>query len=276
LTLRALRESASVQFAAAGLDAPRLTAEVLLAHALRRARSYLFAHDLDEAPEGLAAEFAALVARRLAGVPTQHLTGVQEFYGRPFRVSPAALIPRPETEHVVEHALEVARDALVIADIGAGTGAIGVTLALELKRRVVLTDLSAPALWLARENALALGARCDYALGDALSPLAAKSVDLLVSNPPYIPLAERDGLACEVRDHDPALALFGGESGNEIYERIFAEAPRVLRTGGWLVLELGWQSAPAVRALAAHRWGDVSVLPDLAGHDRVFRARLER
>jgi release factor glutamine methyltransferase len=257
---------------AAGVDSPRLTAELLMAHALGRERSYLFAHDHDDVPGGLA--FDSLVTRRAAGEPLQHITGVQEFYGRPFRVSRDVLIPRPETEHVVERALALAGGASRIVDVGAGSGAIGVTLALELSRRVVLTDVSPPALAMARANASALGASCSFVLADGLASFASASVDLIVSNPPYIPLGERDSLAVEVREHDPALALFGGESGNEIYRRILAEAPRVLRPGGWLVMELGWQSARAVRMLAGSLWTNVRVEQDLAGHDRVFSARL--
>ena len=275
MTLRAALDEAIRQLDQGQAGAPRLTAEVLLAHALGQERSYLYAHDLEPCPDEVFSAFRDLVRERLAGRPTQYLTGRQEFYGRDFRVTPAVLIPRPETEHVVERALALAGDGQRLADVGCGSGAIGVTLALELRRRMVLTDLSAEALWMARENAAALGARCDFVQGDALSMLGTKSLDLIVSNPPYIPLTDAPILACEVRDAEPALALFGGESGNDVYARIMEEAPRVLRSGGWLVMELGWQSAAAVCAMAAAHFTQVEVGQDLAGHDRVFSARLK-
>ena len=272
MTLRAVLEEGVRRLVLGGVDVPRLTAEVLLTNLLGRERSYLFAHDLDDC--AVSGEFFALVARRAAGEPTQRITGEQEFYGRRFGLTLDVLIPRPESEHVVERALAVAGEASRIVDVGTGSGAIGVTLALELRRRVLVTDLSLPALAVAFGNATALGARCDFVLGDALAMVATKSVDLIVSNPPYIALAERESLALEVREHDPAVALFGGESGLDVYARILAEAPRVLRTGGWLVLELGWQSADGVRTLAGSGWRDVEIGQDLAGRDRVFSARL--
>lgn len=268
-TLRAAIDQASRRLAECGVDAPRLTAELLIAHALGHERSYLYAHDLDPLPPSL--NYHALIERRARREPLQHITGVQEFYGRPFHVTPEVLIPRPETEHVVERALQLAPQANAIADIGTGSGAIGVTLSLELRRPLLLTDLSAPALRIAQANANQLGAACTFVQGDTLTMLASQSLDLIVSNPPYIPLAERETLEPEVRHHDPALALFGGESGNDIYAKLLAEAPRVLRPGGWIVLELGWQSAHAVRALAKD-WCDIQVHPDLAGRDRVFSA----
>jgi release factor glutamine methyltransferase len=271
MTLRAALADAARQFEKAGVGAPRLTAEVLLAHTLGRDRSYLIAHDQDPCPSS----FAALVHQRLEGVPTQYLTGRQEFYGRDFAVTPGVLIPRPETEHVVERALELAPGASAIADIGCGSGIIGITLALELRRPTLLTDLSPAALTLARRNAERLHAACDFLEADLLTACRPHSLDLIVSNPPYIPLGDRPTLATEVRDHEPSLALFGGESGNDVYARLLADAPRVLRPGGWLVLELGWQSAAAVTALAQEHFTQIEVGQDLAGHDRVFSARLK-
>ena len=271
MTLRAALDQATRQLHQTSIGAPRLTAEVLLAHALGRDRSYLYAHDTDPCP----ASFATLVSARLTGQPTQYLTGRQEFYGRDFHVAPGVLIPRPETEFVVERALALAPHANRIADIGCGSGAIGLTLALELQRPVLLTDISTTALAIAKTNAFTLQATCLLLAADALTALAPRSLDLIVSNPPYIPLSDQPTLATEVRDHEPALALFGGSSGHDIYARILAEAPRVLRPGGWLVLELGWQSAAAVTALAQEHFEQIEVRPDLAGHDRVFSARLK-
>ena len=253
MTLRAALDEATRQLHQASVGTPRLTAEVLLAHALGRDRSYLYAHDTDPCP----ASFATLVSARLAGQPTQYITGRQEFYGRDFHVAPGVLIPRPETEFVVERALSLAPHASRIADIGCGSGAIGITLALELQRPILLTDISTTALAIASANATALQAACHFLAADALTALAPHSLDLIVSNPPYIPLADQPTLAIEVRDHEPALALFGGASGNDVYARILAQAPRVLRPGGWLVLELGWQSAAAVNALAQEHFAHI-------------------
>ncbi len=255
----------------AGILAPRLTAEVLLCHALGRERVYLFSH-----PEVLLSEVAWIhygryLHQRLQGKPTQYITGKQEFYGRDFRVSPAVLIPRPETEHVVERVLALNPEGS-LADIGCGSGAIGVTLALEMNRRVLLADISPEALTVARANARTLGAHVDCLAGDLTTALAPASLNLLVSNPPYIPLADAATLQREVRDFEPHLALFGGESGNDIYARLAVEAERVLRPGGWVVLELGFGSEAAVRRLFSN-WPKVQVDPDLAGIPRVFSAQ---
>jgi release factor glutamine methyltransferase len=255
----------------ANILAPRLTAQVLLSHALNKERIYLFTH-----PEELLTELAWIhygryLHQRLQGKPTQYITHHQEFYGRDFKVSPAVLIPRPETEHLIERVLALNPSGR-IADIGCGSGAIGITLALELQRPVLLTDISAEALAVATTNAKTLSADAWFLQGDLTHALAAHSLDLLVSNPPYIPLTDAPALQREVRDHEPHLALFGGESGHEIYARLIAEAERVLKPSGWLVLELGYSSEPAVRALLSG-WRTVQVEPDLAGIPRVLSAR---
>ena len=211
---------------------------------------------------------------RLQGKPTQYITRTQEWYGRPFRVSPAVLIPRPETEHVVEHALEVARDARTVLDIGTGSGALAVTLALELGARAVATDLSHAALAVARQNATRLGARVDFVQADLAAGLAAR-FDLIVSNPPYIPAAEIPTLQREVREHEPHLALLGGDEGTEPYRRIIPQAEQLLRPGGWLIFEIGYRGEAAVRAaFAAGPWSEVTTGRDLAGWPRVLRGRL--
>ncbi len=255
----------------AGMIAPRLTAEVLLSHALGRERIYLFAH-----PEELLSELAWIhygryLHQRLQGRPTQYITQKQEFYGRDFNVSPAVLIPRPETEHAVERVLALNPQGR-IADIGCGSGAIGITLALELRRPILLTDLSADALQVAATNAKALKAEPTYLQCDLTTALAPASLDLLVSNPPYIPLTDAPTLQREVHDYEPHLALFGGHDGNDIYARLVAEAERVIKPGGWLVLELGYSNEAAVRTLLSH-WTTVQVEPDLAGIPRVLSAR---
>lgn len=251
--------------------APRLTAEVLLCHALGKERSYLFGHPEDLLSEVAWIHYGRYLHQRLQGRPTQYITRKQEFYGRDFTVNEAVLIPRPETEHVVERVLAL-RPQGRIADVGCGSGAIGITLSIELSVPVLLIDLSREALTVAAVNARRLAAPVQLMAGDLTTALAPGSLDLLVSNPPYIPLSDSPTLQPEVRDYEPHLALFGGESGNEVYARLIAEAERVLRPDGWLVLELGYDREAAVRALLRH-WSFVQVDPDLAGIPRVLSAR---
>jgi len=254
---------------------PRLTAEVLLAHALQRDRVYLVAHSEDELPEIGWIHFGRYLHERIQGKPTQYITKKQEFYGREFRVTADVLIPRPETEHVVEVALEVARGARRVLDVGTGSGALAVTLALELGADAVATDISPAAALVAAQNAASLGARTRVVVCDLMNAVASESIELLVSNPPYVPLAQRAGMQREVRDWEPEVALFGGESGFELYERILADAPRLLRRDGWLVMELGFGSADRVQSMM-HDWMDVRLTPDLAGIPRVISGRCVR
>ena len=257
----------------AGVAVPKLTAEVLLAHALQRDRSYLIAHAGDELTELGWIHFGRYLHERMSGRPTQHITKKQEWYGREFRVSPAVLIPRPETEHLIERALEIASVAERILDVGGGSGIIGITLALELSRPVLLCDVSRDALAIARENARRLKAEVSFFEGDLTEAVAPRSLDLVISNPPYIPLGDAPGLAREVRDFEPALALFGGEDGHACYRRLIADAPRVLRPGGHLILELDHRAGPAVLAMLDSRWTGAHIGHDLAGHPRVLSAR---
>ena len=258
----------------AGIAAPRLTAEVLLGHALGQERAFLYAHSERELREVEWIHYGRYLHERLNGKPTQYITGRQEFYGREFRVTPDVLIPRPETELVVETALDVGRGARRIVDAGCGSGAIAITLQLETGALVAGTDISVAALAVAAENGRRLGARIEWIQCDLLSAIAAASVDMIVSNPPYVPLGDRAGLQREVRDYEPAVALFAGPTGFEIYEKLVADAARVLRPGGWLVLELGYTSRDRVTAMLSAKWRDVRVAPDLAGIPRVLAARL--
>jgi len=251
---------------------PRLTAEVLLGHAMRVDRVYLFAHPEQELAEVEWLHYGRYLHERLKGKPTQYITKQQEFYGRAFRVTPDVLIPRPETEHVVEVALERAKGARRILDIGAGSGAIAVTLQLESHVETWATDVSVAAAQVAAANAERLGAQIQVVVGDLMSAIGSGTMDLIVSNPPYVPLTQREGLQREVRDFEPHVALFGGETGFEIYDRIVADAPRVLRNGGWLVMELGFGCAEHVEQRLSG-WRDVRVFPDLAGIPRVIAAQ---
>jgi release factor glutamine methyltransferase len=250
----------------------RLTAEVLLSHALHRGRTYLFAHPEQELREVEWLHYGRYLHERMGGKPTQYITRRAEFYGREFRVTPDVLIPRPETEHVVEAALPIARGARHILDVGAGSGALAITLQIETGAETWATDISPAAAAVARENARGLDSEITVVVCDLMAAIAPGIIDLIVSNPPYVPLAEREGLQREVRDWEPHVALFAGESGFDIYDRIVADAPRVLRAGGWLILELGFGSREHVAGLLAE-WGDLRIEPDLAGIPRVIVAR---
>ncbi|MBZ5700312.1 MAG: peptide chain release factor N(5)-glutamine methyltransferase [Acidobacteriia bacterium] len=295
-----------------------LAAELLLLHVLGRDRAWLYAHPEAELAPPDAQRFAALLARRAAGEPTQHLTGKQEFWGLEFEVTPDVLIPRPETEHLVEVALDrlAVREirasrppktqgaGLLIADVGTGSGCLAVTLAKELPGATIFaTDVSAAALAVARRNATRHGvaARIHFLachLLDALPPVGARHavpapfdispvtnhqspvtspesrfLDLIVSNPPYIGRREAPTLPREVREHEPELALYGGEEGYELYADLIAQAAAHLKPGGLLVLELGHDSLPAVRPLFDFpAWTNVAVTNDLAGIPRVLAA----
>jgi release factor glutamine methyltransferase len=258
----------------ASIPAPRLTAEVLLGHALGRERPYLYSHPEEELTDLAQASYARYLRERLQGKPTQYITERQEFYGRRFLVTPNVLIPRPETEHVIETALAAAAGARRVVDVGCGSGAIAVTLGLEMQADIWATDVSSAALAVAASNARQLGAQVHFVACDLASALAAGSMDLLVSNPPYVPLRDAPGLQREVRDYEPHVALFAGETGLEIYERLVKEAARVLRPGGALVLELGFKTSDPVRGMLGPLWREVRVVPDLAGIPRVLAARL--
>ncbi len=263
-------------FARCGVDAPRLTAELLLASALGcdRVRLYL---DFDK-PVGEAelAAYRALVKRRAAGEPTAYLTGRREFYGRTFRADPRALIPRPETELVVEAALAALPDGGAALDLCTGSGCIGVTLALERpSARVAAADLSPEALALARENAAALGARVDFYQGDLYEPLPPDlRFDVIAANPPYVPTPEVPKLARELF-HEPMVALDGGQGGLGVAGRLIAEAPRRLRPGGTLVVEMHESHAERFPQLCREAgFASAESRRDLAGLWRYVVARL--
>jgi release factor glutamine methyltransferase len=260
-----------------GIAVPRLTAEVLLAHAMHVERVYFFAHPEQELSDLEWLHYGRYLHERLGGKPTQYITRHQEFYSRDFRVTPDVLIPRPETEHVVEVALEVvmplARGARRVLDIGTGSGALAVTLRLEMGVETWATEISPAAALVAAGNAARLGAPVHFVVCDLMEAIAAETMDLIVSNPPYVPVAQREGLQREVRDFEPHVALFAGPTGFELYDRIVADAPRVLKPGGWLIMELGFTSLDRVQALLSG-WDSLRVVPDLAGIPRVIAARV--
>jgi len=256
------------------ISAPRLTAEVLLTHALQRERSYLYAHPEEELSETAWIHYGRYLHERLNGKPTQYITGRQEFYGRDFRVTSDVLIPRPETEHLVEAALTRIQPRDVVVDVGTGSGAIAITLALETGAHIFASDISTAALSAARTNAQQLSAHVEMFACDLADALSGGSINVLVSNPPYVPKTDHPSLQREVRDYEPHVALFAGPSGLELYERLIAEAARVLRPHGWLLLELGYNSLDPVRAMLEQGWTDIDVIADLAGFPRVIAARL--
>jgi release factor glutamine methyltransferase len=259
-------------FEDASITAPRLTAEVLLAHAIGCDRSWLYAHSDEELREVWWIHYGRYLHDRLSGKPTQYITGHQEFYGRDFRVTPDVLIPRPETEHVIEAALAGCTAARAILDIGAGSGAIAITLAVEKQTRVFATDISLPALGVAAENARKLGADVHFVCCDLGAALEANAFDLVVSNPPYVPETGSNTLQREVREHEPAVALYGGADGFAIYRRLIPEAARLLRPSGWLIMETAYNAVETVTGIL-DGWRDIEVGKDLAGLPRVITAR---
>ena len=256
------------------IGAARLTAEVLLAYAVHRDRNFLYSHPEHELSEIEWLHYGRYLHERLNGKPTQYITKTQEFYGRSFHVTPDVLIPRPETEHVVEVALALGKGARRFLDVGCGSGAIAITLQLETGAEVWGTDISMAALKVAAGNAVGLGARVFLAACDLDSGVADHSIDVLVSNPPYVPAAELAGLSREIRDHEPHCALTSGPTGFEIYERLIAGAPRVLRPGGHLILELGYNSSNRVLELLDKDFQNIQINSDLAGIPRVVSCQL--
>lgn len=248
---------------------PRLTAEVLLGHAMHCDRVYFFAHPEQELREVEWLHYGRYLDERMKGKPTQYITKRQEFYGRDFRVSPGVLIPRPETEMLVETIVRLKPEPGILIDVGTGSGAIAVSLSLELNRRVVATDVSLEALKVAKSNAVRLGAVVDFVAADLLQCLAPAVATVIVSNPPYVPMTDRAALQREVREWEPAVALFGGPSGTCVYERLVPEAERVLKPGGFLAFEFGFSQAEAVSALV-RGWRNVELFHDLAGIPRVL------
>jgi release factor glutamine methyltransferase len=285
----ALREGIA-RLRTAGVPSDTLAAELLLMHALGRDRTWLYSYPETPLEQADAEKYFALIARRAAGEPTQYLTSKQEFWGLEFEVNPAVLIPRPETEHVIEVALERlgglgaktdshAAAPLRIADVGTGSGCIAVALARELPHAEILaTDISAEALEVAGRNAARHGVsdRIRFMNCDLLSGVerSGTQFDLIVSNPPYVARDDAGQLQREVSEHEPDVALFGGRTGVEIYSRLIEEAASLLRSGGILVLELGYNSAAHVEGLLRLElgWTRVKITNDLAGIPRVISA----
>lgn len=260
----------------AGILSPRLTAEVLLCHAMQRDRTFLYAHSGDELKELWWIHYGRYLNERLKGKPTQYVTHKQEFFGRDFYVDESVLIPRPETEHLVETALAYIQEhspARVI-DVGTGSGAIAISVSLESGREILASDVSPAALRIAQRNRQKNAAKVSFLAADLLASIRPASIDLLLSNPPYVPGADAANMQREVRDWEPHLALFAGDSGFEIYRRLITQAEAAVKPGGSLMMELGYRSLEGVREMLAARWTDILVVSDLAGLPRVIAATL--
>jgi release factor glutamine methyltransferase len=264
------------------IGSARMAAETLLMHVLRCDRAHLHAHPERELSATEAERFDNVVARRASGVPLQYITGHQEFYGLEFMVTPAVLIPRPETEHLVEAALKYvggrANERLRVVDVGTGSGCIILAIAHEtrdVKPELHATDISPDALKVASYNATRLGLaeRVQFHRTDLLSAFMdqPRSFDLVVSNPPYVGTSEPDKVQREVREHEPHVAVFGGEHGLDVYRRLIPQAHNVLKSGGGLMMEIGYSIEEPVRGLLTE-WRDVHAIPDLQGIPRVVVA----
>jgi len=258
-------------------ESARRDAELLLMHTLRKSRAWLITHGDKLLSEELCASYTKLMERRRHGEPIQYITGVTEFYGLPFRVTSDVLIPRPETEHLVEKVLSLADrfEQPRIVDVGAGSGAIAVALAHKLPQAsITAIDLSQSALAIARENAKRNGVDLRFLEGDLLAPVVADKFEFVVCNPPYVPETDRATLSVEVRDYEPALALFAGEDGLEVYRRLIPAAFEALVPGGYLVLEIGYGQSTAITELLARAgFEQIEFVPDLQGIPRVACAR---
>jgi release factor glutamine methyltransferase len=261
-----------------GVENARLEAEWLLCTALSLDRVGLYLNfDKPLLDEELAL-FRGMVARRARREPLQHILGTQEFMGLEFRTTPAALIPRSDTEILVNEAVRVAGAARRILDIGSGSGCVAVALAKSLPAaEVISVDLSAAAIALAIENAARNSVTVDFRTGSLYEPVSPEKFDLIVSNPPYIPSEDIKGLQAEVRDYEPHLALDGGHDGLDFYRLIVASAPAHLLAGGWLVVEVGIGQAAAVRELFAQSgFSDIFAAKDPGSIDRVVGGRIQQ
>lgn len=276
-TIAEVVREASRILEAAGVPESRREAGSLLSFVLVKDRTFLIAHADDAVDDDRLERFRESVERRAAGEPLQYITGVQDFYGREFRVTPDVLIPRPETELLVEAALEIVRTAdPVFCDVGTGSGCIAVTLLCELpKARAVALDKSPAALEIAKFNADQHGVadRIEFFVSDCFNALdpADHRFNLIVSNPPYVPEQQLPGLQREVRDHEPLVALSPGPDGLTMIRRLLAESPAYLKPGGHLMMEIGFDQGEAVTNLIDKSiWSAVDIRPDLQCIPRIL------
>ena len=284
MQLRQTLNAAVERLTSAGVPSPRMNAELLIMFTLECDRAYLYAHPERELTPDETQRYDEALARRATGVPAQYITGHQEFWGLDLIVSPAVLIPRPETEHVLETVLVLAkadgRDRpsphdVRLVDVGTGSGAIALALAKELpSAEIHATDISSEALEVARANAARheLTSRITFHRADLLNGLPHGEFDFVVSNPPYVGESEEDSVQLEVRKFEPRNAVFAGPTGLEVIERLIPQAQTALRPGGWLVFEISGTIAEAVRHRLAG-WAEIQLTNDLQGIARVAAAR---
>src|SRR3954471_15701143 len=264
------------------VPSPRLNAELLLLFVLNRERAYLYAHPERELNEDEQSRYDEVIRERARGGPTQYITGHQEFWGLDLLVSPAVLIPRPETEHVVETVVELVKEyrfygpgRLKLLDVGTGSGSIALALASEMPHAEIhACDISEDALEMARTNAarLALGGKVLFRKSDLLSVYSGEEFDFIISNPPYVGEADADKVQKQVREFEPKIAVFSGHEGMDIYRRLIPQAREALRPGGWFVMEMGFSSEQLVRGLLTD-WDNLRVTHDLQGIPRVIAAQ---
>jgi release factor glutamine methyltransferase len=291
MRLRATLRQGLQTLLAHDVPSAQLAAELLLMHVLERDRAYLHTHPEEDVPPQVLDRYLQLIADRTTGKPTQYITGHQEFWGLDFEVNSDVLIPRPETEHVVETVLDSARgqgrrkDArLRVVDVGTGSGCIALALASEFPHAEVFgTDISCAALVVAARNAVRLGMpeRVKFLESNLMGGLLERgftgTFDFVVSNPPYVGRHETCMVQREVREFEPRLAWGGDlERGEEIYERLFPQALRLLQPGGQVVVEIGYSMRDRVLALLGESWSELKVIPDLAGIPRVISARKQQ
>ncbi len=274
-----LLERGASELERVGVADSRVQAELLLRHALGCSRESLLARLHEPVPAEASGHFFQLVERRRGRVPVQYVVGTQEFYGLSFRVTPAVLIPRPESEGLVEEAVRELDDTHEprIVDVGCGSGCIAVAIAHALaKAELVAIDRSPAALAIARENALHhdVASRIEFLEGDLLVPLQSGDVDAIVSNPPYVPDDELDTLEPEVSEHEPRQALSGGKDGLSVIERLLPAADKARRRGGFLFMEIGHDQDERVRELVTKAGLEhLRTVPDLAGIPRIVVAK---
>jgi len=267
-----------------GIENPRLNGELLLARSMHLSREELYIRLHNQIGEGERKTLKGLIRRRVSGEPLQYILGHQEFWSFNLKVDPRVLIPRPETEHLVEEALLSltkipSKKIPSVLELGTGSGAIAISLAREVKNIfLVATDLSDEALMVARENAQQAGLsdKIEFLRGDLLDPFhPGEAFDLILSNPPYLSDSEIGDLSREVRDHEPIIALKGGTNGLEFYQRLISQLPSYLKRGGWILLEVGNHQASSVsQMIEAEGWfGKPERVKDLAGIERVVKAQ---
>jgi release factor glutamine methyltransferase len=282
MQLKQAVDSAYQLFLENDVPSPRLNAELLMTFVLARERSYLYAHPERELTADEQSRYEEVTRERARGCPTQYITGHQEFWGLDLLVSPAVLIPRPETEHVVETVLELVKEypfdgpgRLKLLDVGTGSGCIALALASELPHAEIhACDISDEALEIARINAarLALGGRVLFRKSDLLSVYAGDQFDFVISNPPYVGEADADKVQKQVREFEPRIAVFSGHEGLDVYRLLVPQAKEALRPGGWFVAEIGFSEEEKVRELLTG-WAEIQVTADLQGIPRVAAAR---